>query len=111
MADDKPTLHRVINQLTKLKSIELGTYSSKLNLLFSWFYSIEMYFCALDLNYEGKDSEKYAIILGALLHGVALNFCKHLYRTSKLPDGYVELKAVLVKQFGVLDEQKHAIDI
>ena len=111
MADNEPTSHRVINQLTKLKAIEPGTYSGELNLLDSWFYSVEMYFRALDLDYEDEDSEKCAIILGALLRGVALNFHKRLYRTSKLPDGYVELKAVLVKQFGVLDEQKRARDI
>ena len=63
-----------------------------------------MYFRALELDWEEDDSERCAIICGALLRGVALNFHKRLYRTGKLPDEYVNLKAKLVKQFGVVDE-------
>ena len=63
-----------------------------------------MYFWALELDFEDEDGERCAIIVGALLRGIALNFHKHLYRTGKLPDNYVDLKALLVKQFGGLDE-------
>lgn len=41
-----------------------------------------MYFRALKLDFEDKNANECAIVAGALLKGVALNFHKRLYRTK-----------------------------
>ena len=97
-------------QNLKIKAIEPQPFEGALNTVDGWIYSLELYFVANSLDFNNVHEKECAAIAAALLRGVALNWHKRLSRAGTLPTTYTNLKAQLVKQFGVLDEGRKSRD-
>ena len=77
-----------------------------------WLFQVTLYFNACHLDYEDSDAE-YCGSLASMLRGNALLWLRW-YTVStpqnQLATKYADLKALLEKQFAVIDEARNARD-
>ena len=95
----------------RLKALEPDCFNNgAIDTVDAWLYSLELQFNVNKLIFNSDHEEECAAIAAALLRGVALNWHKRLHRTGTLPITYTNLKAQLIKQFGILNEARKSLD-
>lgn len=89
------------------------TFDGKPEKLRDWLFQVTLYFNACRLDYEDSDAEYCGSLMASMLRGSALLWLRW-YTVStpqnQLATKYADLKALLEKQFAVIDEARNARD-
>ena len=89
------------------------TFDGKPEKLRDWLFQVTLYFNAYCLGYEDSDAEYCGSLMASMLRGNVLLWLRW-YTVStpqnQLSTKYADLKALLEKQFAVIDEARNARD-
>ena len=89
------------------------TFDGKPEKLRDWLFQVTLYFNAYHLDYKDSDAEYCGSLMASILRGNALlwlRWCTVSTPQNQLATKYADLKALLEKQFVVIDEARNVHD-